>query len=219
MLNTYTDSGANDSWSVQVFDASTGVVHSDNDAHELPLIKGRWVKLHVEIDLNNDLQRFYYDGQLLYEKSWSCGVQGCGAINIGAVDLFANGASPIYYDDLRLAQGPTAVTVSSFAAQPQAAGVQLAWQTLMEIDMLGFNVYRSSTPDGAPGWQKLNATLIPATALGGVQGQSYEYIDDQVQPGLRYYYWLEAVTQDGTQLFGPRSAGQLSMLFLPAVSK
>ncbi|MCA9870115.1 MAG: hypothetical protein KC487_07020, partial [Anaerolineae bacterium] len=47
-------------------------------------------------------QTFYYDNQVLYTGSWSEGVSGGGSINIAAVDLFANGASTVYYDDLSL---------------------------------------------------------------------------------------------------------------------
>jgi len=59
-------------------------------------------RLPVEIDLDADWQEFYYNGQLLTAKSWTDGVSGDGALNIGAVDLFANGASSVYYDDMSL---------------------------------------------------------------------------------------------------------------------
>ena len=54
------------------------------------------------IDLDNDNQLFYYDDQLLYSGSWEEGVTGGGIAAIGAVDLFANGASAIFYDDISL---------------------------------------------------------------------------------------------------------------------
>ena len=90
-------------WSTQLrFNADNGVVHSDYDGSELPLILGRWVEIRVEIDLDADIQDIYYDGDLLISKSWKEGVTGGGIANIGAVDLFANFASPIYYDDISL---------------------------------------------------------------------------------------------------------------------
>src|SRR5690606_8360463 len=99
LMNAYPyTSGA--SWSVQVwFDSASGTVHNDFGGLTLPLITGRWVKLQVDIDLDADRQRFFYDGQLLYQTSWSA-ASGAGIKNIGAVDLFANGASPVYYDDI-----------------------------------------------------------------------------------------------------------------------
>jgi hypothetical protein len=70
----------------------------------LPLITDQWVELRLEIDLEGDNQAFYYDNQFLYQGSWAEGVSGGGILNIGAVDLFANGASSVYYDDLSLVQ-------------------------------------------------------------------------------------------------------------------
>ncbi|MCB8942744.1 MAG: choice-of-anchor B family protein [Ardenticatenaceae bacterium] len=103
MLNTYADGGSNN-WSVQVqFDSASNLVLSDNDGATLPLIKGQWVEIRLEIDLDADVQTFYYDGQMLYQKSWVDGVSGGGVANIAAVDLFANNASTVYYDDISLA--------------------------------------------------------------------------------------------------------------------
>ncbi len=56
------------------------------------------------IDLDTDWLEIYYDGELLDYMEWTAGWDGdmLGALNIGAVDLFANGATPIYYDDMSL---------------------------------------------------------------------------------------------------------------------
>ena len=102
LLNTYED-GGDKSWSTQLrLNSFNQVIHSDGDGMELPLITGQWVELRVEIDIDADIQKIYYNDTLLVEKSWKDGVSGGGAPNIGAVDLFANSASPIYYDDISL---------------------------------------------------------------------------------------------------------------------
>lgn len=102
LLNTYSDGGTN-SWSTQLrFNADTGMVLSDFDGNELWLAYDQWIEIRVEIDLDADIQQIYYDGDLLVEKSWKDGVTGGGIANIGAVDLFANFASPVYYDDMSL---------------------------------------------------------------------------------------------------------------------
>ncbi len=104
LMNQYIAGGAQ-TWSVQVrFQSATGTVVSDFDGNALPLIRGRWVQIRVEINLDTDTQTFYYDNVPLYTKSWRCGVSGCGPLppNIAAVDLYANGASPVYYDDMSL---------------------------------------------------------------------------------------------------------------------
>jgi hypothetical protein len=57
------------------------------------------VEIRVLINLETNWQKFYYGGDLLYENVWA---SGTGITSIGALDLFANGASPVYYDDLSL---------------------------------------------------------------------------------------------------------------------
>ena len=46
----------------------------------------------------------FYDGALVAEYSWTGGIygDGGGAAGIAAVDVFANGSSSVYYDDLSL---------------------------------------------------------------------------------------------------------------------
>jgi len=102
LLNRYSDGGDN-SWSTQLrFNSATNVVHSDNDGNELPLITGEWIEIRIDINIDDDVQKIYYGGDLLVEKSWKDGVTGGGDPNIGAADLFANSAGPIYYDDMSL---------------------------------------------------------------------------------------------------------------------
>jgi hypothetical protein len=104
LLNTYDDSGATNNWSTQVaFNGDVGLVYSYGwNGGVLPLITGEWVEIRVDINLDTDVQKFYYGGQLLYEASWTEENSGGGALNIGAVDLFANGASVVYYDDMSI---------------------------------------------------------------------------------------------------------------------
>ncbi|HOC42238.1 MAG TPA: hypothetical protein PKJ99_04385 [Thermoanaerobaculales bacterium] len=105
LLNSYDDPGTNLNWSVQVsFDAATNLVANDGPAGgTLPLVKGQWVEIRDEIDLTLDTQSFYYNNTLLFTTTWTGGMSGGGALNIGAVDLFANNASVVYYDDVSLA--------------------------------------------------------------------------------------------------------------------
>ena len=94
MLNQYDDALANLFWSTQVrFDGNTNQVVSEFDGATLPLIKGQWVELRVEIDLDNEQQTFFYNGQQLYQKSWTDGVSVNGILNLAAIDLFANSSN------------------------------------------------------------------------------------------------------------------------------
>ena len=107
MLNTYADGGPYH-WSVQVqFDSTSGKVISEPENLETDIVYDQWVEIRVEIDLGQDTQAIYYNDELLSEKSWSEGVSGPGgAINIAAVDLYAQGATEIYYDDISLIGEP-----------------------------------------------------------------------------------------------------------------
>ncbi len=108
ILNTYAGTGVSD-WSVQIqIDGNDGmlkVFHGDGvDTIDVPYETDRWVKIQTEIDLENDWTRVYYDDELVTEYTWTGGVlgDGGGALDIAAVDLFAQGSSPIFYDDLCL---------------------------------------------------------------------------------------------------------------------
>lgn len=103
MMNQYDDGGVNLNWSTQLrFDSVAGVVESEFDAVTLPLVYDQWVELRNEIDLDADTQSIYYNNTLLITKSWTEGNSGGGALNIANIDLFANGATSIYYDDMSL---------------------------------------------------------------------------------------------------------------------
>ena len=84
---------------------------------------------------------------------------------------------------------------------PDSSLVLVEWTTESEVDMAGFNLYRSESPDGP--YVKVNATLIPG-ALDPLLGGKYAYTDTNVVAGRTYYYKLEDVELDGaTTLHGP----------------
>ena len=115
LLSAYDDGGATNTWAVQLrFDADMEIVESEFDAVNLPLITGEWVEIRIEIDLDGDWMEIFYDGDLLVEKEWSATVQntGGGPLVIAAVDLFANLASSVYYDDMSLVGVPTEPAIS-----------------------------------------------------------------------------------------------------------
>jgi uncharacterized repeat protein (TIGR01451 family) len=102
---------------------------------------------------------------------------------------------------------PLPITLKSFAAVYEGTGVRVAWETGVELDNLGFNVYRSATSDGVR--VKLNGNLIPG--MGNSQGQLYELRDTVPDSTVTWYYWLEDVSfKFETELHGPavlRAAG------------
>lgn len=76
----------------------------------------------------------------------------------------------------------------------QAGKVIVEWTTESEVNLAGFNIYRSESQHGP--YVKLNDTLIPA-APDPIAGGSYSYTDAAAEPGVTYYYQLEDVELDG----------------------
>ena len=103
MLNEYNDgvAGVKD-WSVQtLFDMAAGEVSSYYVAgSSLPIVWDQWVELRCVIDLDANTVTEYYNGNMLATHEWDDGASPSNTL--AAVDLFANGGSPIFYDDMTL---------------------------------------------------------------------------------------------------------------------
>ena len=81
----------------------------------------------------------------------------------------------------------TSVDLISFTAVASADGsVTLSWETGMEIDNAGFDLYRTST-EGGP-YVKITDALIPSQGTE-VFGASYSFID---RPGDGSFYYILA---------------------------
>jgi hypothetical protein len=135
MQNTYNDGGPYN-WSVQLdFMSATGMLVGDCGASDnvtMPYITDQWVEIRVDIflDPEDDWTQVYYNGTLLDDPllddhpvlgggyCWSLGIfgGGGGVREIGAVDLFANGATPVYYDDMSLVPEPASCLLLALAA-------------------------------------------------------------------------------------------------------
>jgi hypothetical protein len=85
---------------------------------------------------------------------------------------------------------PTAVDVGLLEAEAQTTSILVSWETFNEMDIQGFNLYRTTNPDGT-GLEKLNPDLI-ATKYEGSSG-IYEYTDQTALFGVTYYYKLEVI--------------------------
>ena len=94
--------------------------------------------------------------------------------------------------------GPTPLPVSlqSFTARPQAAGVQLAWATAAEMHNAFFAVERSA--DGQQ-WDALARVAGHGTSL---QAQTYTWVDAAPLGGLAYYR-LRQTDANGQLAYSP----------------
>jgi hypothetical protein len=110
--------------------------------------------------------------------------------DIGAVEA---GSSP-----------PLAVVLANFNVAVQSNHVLINWETVSELDNVGFNLYRASASDGA---DRAQLAFVPSQSPGNTQGAAYSYDDKAVQSGATYWYWLAEIDLSGaTTLHGPVGA-------------
>jgi hypothetical protein len=100
---------------------------------------------------------------------------------------------------------PTNVVMGEFTViyDAKKSAVMLAWETLSEINIVGFNVFRGSS-DAIVDSVKINSEIIFAKQPGSPVGDIYTFEDDAVEAGQTYYYWIEILTNDmSDQTVGP----------------
>jgi hypothetical protein len=99
---------------------------------------------------------------------------------------------------------PLAAQLADFSVSAEGKHLLVTWQTVSELENLGFNLYRNTSHVGAD--IMLNSELIPSQAPGSGQGASYSWQDDEVSADTTYYYWLADVDINGIEtLHGPIS--------------
>ncbi len=112
---------------------------------------------------------------------------------------------------ITMGEAASAVTLLSFTATPYNGAVDVKWETNMERDHFGFNVYRKNGPTGK--FQQINRTLIRNIINSGSNRGKYRFLDQDVTNGVRYYYYLEDVDLSGIRNFnGPVFATPLASL-------
>ncbi|MBI4670996.1 MAG: hypothetical protein HY741_04935 [Chloroflexi bacterium] len=118
----------------------------------------------------------------------------CNSISPALTGLAVNGE----VEDHRIpsVDSTTAARLESFQARARVKNAKLQWRTGFELDVLGFNVWRSQHQN--TGYSKLNAQLISAKHVGELVGAKYTYNDKTVKPGKTYFYKLEIVGGAGT---------------------
>jgi hypothetical protein len=116
---------------------------------------------------------------------------------------------------------PLVVTLASFTASQVDQQALLAWETVSEIDHLGFNLYRG--PDTAGPWTRVNDGLIPSPSPGSTAGHLYELLDPIALPPGVTWYRLEAVDTRGVAAdAGLASIEQITAqprLWLPVITR
>ena len=102
---------------------------------------------------------------------------------------------PVTPDDVGLALDfglrlePTAIELASFSPVDDGISVRLRWSTAMEVENLGFHLYRAI--DASAMRHRITPQLILATGDG--DGADYEFDDVGAEPGRPWVYWLEDI--------------------------
>ncbi|MEN6577874.1 MAG: hypothetical protein ABFD90_16130 [Phycisphaerales bacterium] len=111
LLNTYNDDGPYD-WSIQTeYDLETGAIRpftGDTDSGAT-IVYDQWVEIRLVIDLTANTFEEYYDSVKIAAGEWDDNTNG----TLGAIDLYANAASSVYYDDIKI-ESPTVTGGSCF---------------------------------------------------------------------------------------------------------
>lgn len=115
MMNEYTSAGGgNGDWSLQMhFDAATGMVRNNGGSSntitetQVAFIRDQWVGFDVVIDLDANTHVAHYNGLEVANGTWY-GATGTAAV--ANIDLFANNAASVYYDNLSLQPVPEPAT-------------------------------------------------------------------------------------------------------------
>ncbi|MFA7056960.1 MAG: PKD domain-containing protein, partial [Candidatus Cloacimonadales bacterium] len=94
------------------------------------------------------------------------------------------------------------VTLASFMAIQTANNLaQISWVTASETNLLGYNIYRAEADNPN---EAVRITFNMIDAINSAFGASYSYLDEKVESGATYYYWLETNDFDGTSaMVGP----------------
>ncbi len=109
MLNQYYPDASK--WSVQVrFNSDTGEVVETYSSSSTSIINDQWVEVKVEIYLDMNTYDIYYNDSFLASHSWQTG----GVNEIAALDIFSDGGSTIFWDDLVLIQTAVAFEHSTW---------------------------------------------------------------------------------------------------------
>lgn len=105
-------------------------------------------------------------------------------------EIPTGGASSGEVEDYELKpQTPTAVSLAWLEAASQVDGVLVSWETLSELNNLGFYIYRAESELGPA--ELVTLERIPSQAIGTPGGATYGYLDWSAVPGKIYFYWLE----------------------------
>ena len=189
MQNTYRNGaiGRSTQWS---FSLATGVVGEDYDeTASASIIYDQWIELKLVIDVDNDWLEQYYNGKLFSARAWAYS----GTSQIQSIDLYGNGASSVYYDDIKIQDYLSSlITAHNPSPESDATDVPrdsvLAWEPGLFAQTR--NVYFGTDPNAVA-----DATLDEPLGVLVSQDQTEMTFDPEgyLEFGQTYYWRVDEV--------------------------
>lgn len=221
------------------FETDHGTVLLSATSWECPAITNQVVSgSEKTITFNADPNKTYYvykstqasgagnsasNGRYLYLKSTTTDSLGVGSFSDTEqlaswyIVILANSTTGALDGCHSEEVNPTAVTLANFSAtaQPSGPAVNLAWQTLNEVEVVCFNLYRA---DSLQGLRTKIFAYIQAEHPGQLRGDYYSRTDSTVLSGKTYVYWVEIVkSTQKTDLSSPEAVTVGFRMYLPSI--
>jgi hypothetical protein len=149
LLNTYRDGGPYD-WSLQTeYNLAAGTITPwiGGTGSQARIVYDQWIEIRVAIDLAANTFEESYNGVRIAAGTWDNNAHG----TLQAIDLFGNGASSVFYDDLKIESASAAAAGSGLPRPAYDSG----WIT---------------TPFGSP------SQLYTKTLTHGLGGNAEDYV-------------------------------------------
>jgi hypothetical protein len=183
LLNRYQDGGTNtyDDWSIETqYDLRTGAITCWHGA--LPgaatILFDRWVPIKLLINLDQNTFEEFYNGRRIAAGPWDDDAHA----SLQAIDLFGNGASSVYYDDIRL-DAYHAYQARNALPADGAIGVIVPLLRWTAGDgALFHDVYLAKTPE-----------LTAANKVASRLSYPLYYHLEGLAPGVTYYWRIDEI--------------------------
>jgi hypothetical protein len=79
--------------------------------------------------------------------------------------------------------------------KPGERRTRLTWEARQEQHTYGYLIYRSDRREGP--FRRLNREILPVSSATGPH--VYTYVDEPIEPGQTYYYYVESIYRGGTK--------------------
>ena len=189
VLNTYADNASND-WSIQTqYNLATGAITCWHGGigGATEVIFDQWVEIKLLVNLDKNTFEEHYGGTLIASGQWDDNTHG----TLQALDLFGNGAAPVYYDDITI-DGYHVYKADNPNPANGAIGVGMpVLQWAIGDTALFHDVYLGKTPD-----------LTAADKVASRLPFPMYYHLPGLEPGVTYYWRVDEIDPSGTTYAG-----------------